>query len=69
VEEAARVLDGLSPDRLRETVDTVGDEQTVQYLISRTTHHWAVHTGQIVYATKLRAPGALNELWEKTLKP
>jgi len=69
VAETARVLDGLSPDRLRETTDRVGDVQTMQYIVSRTTHHWAAHTGQIVYATKLRKAGALNELWERTLKP
>ena len=69
VAETARVLDALSPDRLRETTDRAGDVQTMQYLVSRTSHHWATHTGQIVYVTKLRQPGALNELWEKTLKP
>jgi uncharacterized damage-inducible protein DinB len=69
VEETARVLDGLAPERLREATDRAGDQQTMQYLISRTSHHWAVHAGQIVYATKLRQPGALIELWEKTLRP
>lgn len=69
VEETARVLDALPPDRLRETTDRAGDQQTIQYLISRTSHHWAVHAGQIVYVTKLRNPGALTELWERTLKP
>jgi uncharacterized damage-inducible protein DinB len=67
VEETARVLDGLAPERLRETTDRAGDVQTMQYLVSRTSHHWAVHTGQIVYITKLRQPGALKELWERTL--
>jgi len=69
VQETARALDGLDPSRLREVVTTVGDEQTVQYLVSRTSHHWAVHTGQVVYVTKLRKPGALVELWDQTLKP
>jgi uncharacterized damage-inducible protein DinB len=68
VAETARVLDALAPERLRETTDRAGDMQTMQYLISRTSHHWAVHTGQIVYVTKMRSPGALNELWERTLK-
>jgi uncharacterized damage-inducible protein DinB len=69
VAETSRVLDALSPGRLRETTDRAGDVQTMQYLISRTTHHWATHTGQIVYATKLRKGGALNELWQRTLNP
>lgn len=68
VAETARALDALTPDRLRETTDRAGDQQTMQYLISRTSHHWAVHTGQIVYITKMRKPGALDELWQKTLK-
>lgn len=69
VAETARVLDALTPERLRETTDRAGDEQTVQYLVSRTSHHWAVHTGQIVYVTKMRRPEGLTELWERTLKP
>ena len=69
VAETARVLDGLSPDRLRDTTERAGDVQTMQYLISRTTHHWATHTGQVVYITKLRQPGALNELWQTTIGP
>jgi len=68
VAETARALDGLAPERLREVVETVGDAQTIQYLVSRTSHHWAVHTGQIVYATKMRRPNALTELWESTLR-
>lgn len=69
VAETARLLDTLTPERLRETTGRAGDEQTVQYLVSRTSHHWAVHTGQLVYITKMRRPGAFTDLWEKTLKP
>ena len=37
-------------------------------LVLRTSHHWAVHTGQIVYATKLLTQGSLDELWMKTMR-
>jgi uncharacterized damage-inducible protein DinB len=68
VAETGRVLDGLSPQSLGETTDRAGDPQTLQLLVSRTTHHWALHTGQIVYITKLRRPGAFEELWMRALK-
>jgi len=41
--------------------------QTVLALVLRTSHHWAVHTGQIVYATKHLTQGGLDELWMKTM--
>ena len=68
VAETTRALEALTPSRLRDRVTTVDYKDTVQDLLSRISHHWAAHTAQIVYATKLRRPGALNELWEKTVK-
>ena len=41
--------------------------QTVLALVLCTSHHRAVHTGQIVYATKLLTEGSLDELWMKTM--
>ena len=41
--------------------------QTVLALVVRTSHHWAVHTGQIVYATRLITQAGLDELWMKTM--
>jgi uncharacterized damage-inducible protein DinB len=66
--EAGRVLDGLVPQRLLQTTDLGGRVHTLAELVIRTTHHWSLHTGQIVFDTKARRPGALDELWMKTME-
>ena len=66
VAESAAVLDTLTPERLLETSDRAGEPFTVVNLLLRASHHWAVHTGQIVYATKTLRPGAFEELWKRT---
>ncbi len=68
-EETGRVLDGLDPSRLLETTDRVGEPFTALVLVQRTSHHWAVHTGQIVYAAKMLRSGAVNELWYRSMGP
>jgi uncharacterized damage-inducible protein DinB len=68
-EETGRVLDGLDPARLLETNDRAGETFTVLALVQRTSHHWMLHTGQIVYAAKMLKAGAVNELWYKTMGP
>ena len=68
VAEAARVLDGLSPERLLEKTDRTGKPFTMAELLLRVSHHWAVHTGQIVFDVKARKPGAFEELWMKTME-
>ncbi len=68
VTETERVLGGLDPARLLEVSDRAGDPQTILALVLRTAHHWAVHTGQIVYATKALREGAFDELWAKTMR-
>ena len=60
VAETDRVLQGLSPSRLMETSERAGQPTTVLALLLRTSHHWAVHTGPIVYAVKARKPGAFE---------
>ena len=68
VAETASVLDGLDPARLLDLRDVAPEApHTVLALVVRTSHHWAVHTGQIVYATKLLTEGGLGELWMKTM--
>lgn len=68
VAETGRVLGGIDPARLLETREVPRDSpQTVLALVLRTSHHWSVHTGQIVYATKLLTEGGLDELWMKTM--
>jgi uncharacterized damage-inducible protein DinB len=67
VAEADRTLAALDPDRLLEVSTRAGEAQTVLALLLRTAHHWAIHTGQIVYAAKAMKEGAFDELWLKTM--
>jgi uncharacterized damage-inducible protein DinB len=66
--EAERVLDGVSEARLGELTDRVGGPWTVAQLLLRVTHHWAIHTGQIVYVAKAAKAGSVDELWMKTMR-
>jgi len=67
--EARAVFAALTPQRLAETTDRApGGPFTVLALILRVSHHWAVHTGQIVYAAKRLRESAIDELWMKTMK-
>jgi uncharacterized damage-inducible protein DinB len=68
VAEAERVLGRLAPGRLLEKTDRTGKPSTVTELLLRVSHHWAVHTGQIVFDVKVRRPGAFEELWMKTME-
>jgi uncharacterized damage-inducible protein DinB len=69
VAEAARVLAGVGSGRLLEVSGRVDPPQSILSLILRTSHHWAAHTGQIVYAAKLLKERPFDELWMKTLNP
>jgi uncharacterized damage-inducible protein DinB len=68
-EETGRVLDGLDPVGLLEVNDRAGEPYTALALVQRTSHHWAVHTGQIVYAAKMLQSGAVDELWYRSMGP
>jgi uncharacterized damage-inducible protein DinB len=69
VDEARRVLDALEPDSLLESSDRVpGGPLSRLALLLRVSHHWAVHTGQVVYAAKAARAGAIDELWTKAMK-
>lgn len=57
-----RVLDTLTPARLVETTNAGGRSSSFARILMHVTHHNALHIGQIVWVTKLRRPGALNEL-------
>jgi uncharacterized damage-inducible protein DinB len=67
--ETERVLDAVDGGRLLETSNRVDPPLTVVALLLRTSHHWAVHTGQIVYATKLLKDRPFQELWMQASKP
>jgi uncharacterized damage-inducible protein DinB len=68
-EETGRVLDALDPARLLEVSDRAGEPFTALALVQRTSHHWAVHSGQIVFAVKMLQAGAVDELWYRTMGP
>jgi uncharacterized damage-inducible protein DinB len=67
VAETDRVLAALTPERLQEVTDRAGEPFTVLNLLLRTSHHWAVHVGQMVYAAKALKDGVFDELWMKTM--
>jgi uncharacterized damage-inducible protein DinB len=67
VAETERVLASLPPERLQEVTDRAGDPFTVLTLLLRTSHHWSVHVGQMVYAAKALKDGVFDELWMKTM--
>jgi uncharacterized damage-inducible protein DinB len=69
VTETDHVLGTLDPARLLDVRDVPRDApQSVLALVLRTSHHWAVHSAQIVYATKLLTESGLDELWMKTMR-
>ena len=69
VSETARVLDSLDPKLAFSKRPTAGaSPTTLAQLLLRVSHHWAVHTGQIVFDVKARKPGAFEELWMKTME-
>jgi uncharacterized damage-inducible protein DinB len=67
VAETERILASLTPQRLLEVTDRAGEPLTVLSLLLRTSHHWAVHVGQMVYAAKALKDGVFDELWMKTM--
>jgi uncharacterized damage-inducible protein DinB len=67
VAETARVLDAQDPSRLLQVSTATGEPHTFLALLLRVAHHWAVHTGQIVYVAKSLREGAIDELWHRTM--
>jgi uncharacterized damage-inducible protein DinB len=60
------VFDGLDPTRLMERTDRTGKSTTIASILLHASHHTAAHMGQVVWITKMRHPGALDELWIRT---
>ncbi|MFN0107458.1 MAG: DinB family protein [Blastocatellia bacterium] len=65
--EITQTLGGVAPAQLLEVSERTGKPVSVAQLLMRVSHHWAMHTGQIVFDVKARKPGAFEELWIKTL--
>jgi uncharacterized damage-inducible protein DinB len=53
VADAGAVIEALSPERLTERIYVQGYDVTVLEAIYHVVEHFAGHTGQIIYATKL----------------
>ena len=60
------VLDSLTPPQLMERTDRTGKMTTLASILLHASHHTAAHMGQVVWITKMRHPGALDEVWIKT---
>ena len=51
--DAAAIIQAVSDERLARRITVQNREMTVLEAIFKTTEHFALHTGQILYATKL----------------
>lgn len=60
VDEACRVLDELDPGSLGESRTIQGQDVTVLEAVYHVVEHFSMHTGQIVYVTKLRTGSDLD---------
>ena len=60
------VFAGLDASRLMERTDRTGKMTTIASILLHASHHTAAHMGQVVWITKMRHPGALEELWIRT---
>ncbi len=63
------VLNGLDPAQMRQTTDRTGKMTTYAQILLHVTHHNAAHMGQIVWITKMRHAGALDDIWMKMRSP
>ena len=59
------VLEGLEPAQMQQTTERTGKLTTYAQILLHVTHHNAAHMGQIVWITKMRQAGALDDLWMK----
>ncbi len=61
-----QVFDSLQPSQMMEMTDRTGKTTTIASILLHASHHTAAHMGQIVWMTKMRHPGGLDEVWIKT---
>lgn len=67
--EAQAILGRLTPERLTEMTDRAGAPTPVYELVLRMAIHVAMHTGQILYITKMLKEGVFPEMiwsWSNT---
>ena len=66
MEEADAALRGFDPARLLEMTDETPAPMTLLEVIALQLSHYALHVGQITYATKLMNANAIHEVWRRT---
>lgn len=66
IEEADEVLARVDPTSLLETTERTPKPMSLLEVISLQLTHYALHTGQIAYATKLIDANAIHEIWRTT---
>ena len=66
IEEADAALRRFDPARLLDMTDETPEPMTLLEVIALQLSHYALHVGQIAYATKLMDAGAIHEIWRKT---
>jgi len=68
-DEALRVttetLHGLQPSQLMQTTDRTGKTTTFAQVLLHVSHHNAIHTGQILWVTKMVQPGVIDDIGMK----
>jgi hypothetical protein len=68
VDMAQQTFDSFEPSRLRDESTEPTYYSTVFEDLFGVAIHMAVHTGQIVYITKMLKEGSINDLWTRTHK-
>ncbi|MFY9557680.1 MAG: DUF1572 family protein [Blastocatellia bacterium] len=68
INQATRVLDSFDRSRFLDSTDEPDYVPTMFDLIFNISIHLAVHTGQIVYVTKMLKEGSIDELWIRAHK-
>jgi uncharacterized damage-inducible protein DinB len=66
VKMMTEVFDSLTAPQLMERTDRTGKMTTIASILLHASHHTAAHMGQVVWITKMRRPGALDEVWITT---
>jgi uncharacterized damage-inducible protein DinB len=60
VDEAVSVIEGLQPERLAERLTLQGYDVSVLEAVYHVVEHFSMHTGQIIFATKMLAGADLG---------
>ena len=66
IQEADEVLAQVAPESLLEITERTPKPMTLLEAISLQLTHYALHAGQIAYATKLLNADAIHEIWRTT---